>query len=42
MIYNIDDFKKPTQVKKIDELKPNHEWATHTLPYSPETKGIYS
>ena len=28
--------------KKIDELKPNHEWATHTLPYSPETKGIYS
>lgn len=38
-VYDIDSFKDPKPVK---ELKDKLSWATHTLPLSPETKGIYT
>lgn len=40
-VYNVDNFTKPVRVTSAEEkLKPTHEWATHTLPFSPETQGV--
>lgn len=36
--YDLKDPKKPTKIKP--ESYPSVEWATHSVPFSPETQGL--